>query len=252
MAAAQGWNTSLAGLADPLAHRSPSDAQGRSHVLLLPTLLHQLPSAEPAGFLPIGGRFTSRTIHEVDYLTSLTLSLDNRSRIGNCLVTPRPAVHHTRMIWLAPWSLCHRCSLKEPYGVSLKWLATSHDQANLIPLSTQKPSTTLRGASRFQPVAGGKFKTVRADNPEHQSLHRAIIPPEFTYSMESDRQTARMTLSDKNAEGPCMPRLPRHDCHVMDEFGCAVPEPGTTSQSASIYSRGSVIAGPSNRRGEPS
>ena len=101
LAAAQGWDTSLAGFADPLADRAPSDAQGRSHVLLLPALLHQLPGPEPAGFLPIGRRFISRNVHEVDYLTDPTLSLGNRSRISStpiCLTVGESVLRQWRFL----------------------------------------------------------------------------------------------------------------------------------------------------------
>ena len=55
LAVAQGWDASLTSLADPLAYRASGDTQGRSHILLFPTLLDQLPSPQPAGFLPIAG-----------------------------------------------------------------------------------------------------------------------------------------------------------------------------------------------------
>ena len=80
---AQGWDASPTGLADPLAYRASGDTQGRSHILLFPALLDQLPSPQPAGFLPIGGCGITRYIHEVDCLTCpVVLSLDNRSRIS--------------------------------------------------------------------------------------------------------------------------------------------------------------------------
>ena len=83
LAMAQGWRAALAGLADPLAHCSLGDAQRFGHVFLLPILLDQLPSTEPAGLLPIAGRFNDNPVHGVDYPTTSTRCLDHHSRIGN-------------------------------------------------------------------------------------------------------------------------------------------------------------------------
>ncbi len=84
LAVAPGWDASLTSFADPLAYRASGDTQGRSHILLFPTLLDQLPSPQPAGFLPIAGGSIIRYIHAVDCLTCpVVRSLDNHSRISS-------------------------------------------------------------------------------------------------------------------------------------------------------------------------
>ena len=67
LAMTQGLRAALPGLADPLAHCSFGDAQRCGHIFLLPTLLDQLPSTQPAGLLPIAGRFNHNLVHGVDY-----------------------------------------------------------------------------------------------------------------------------------------------------------------------------------------